>query len=138
MAVTTAANPLRAGFRLSRVPSPGVLVIFGGTGDLTSRKLMPALYDLARQRLLPAAFAVVGTGRGQLTDAEYRAQAHEAVAAHSRSRPIDEEIWRTVSEAQHWAGPDATVPEYLDELAGALAHRIVIKERRNRSRDPRS
>jgi len=45
----------------------------------------------------------------------------------------DEEIWRTVSEAQRWAGPEATVPEYLDELAGALAHRIVIKERRNRS-----
>jgi hypothetical protein len=45
----------------------------------------------------------------------------------------DEEIWRTVNEAQHWAGPDATVPEYLDELAGALAHRIVIKERRTRS-----
>jgi hypothetical protein len=45
----------------------------------------------------------------------------------------DEEIWRTVSEAQHWAGPEATVPEYLDELAGALAQRIVIKERRNRS-----
>jgi len=45
----------------------------------------------------------------------------------------DEEIWRTVSEAQRWAGPEATVPEYLDELAGALAQRIVIKERRNRS-----
>jgi hypothetical protein len=45
----------------------------------------------------------------------------------------DDEIWRTVNEAQHWAGPDATVPEYLDELAGALAHRIVIKERRSRS-----
>jgi glucose-6-phosphate 1-dehydrogenase len=98
VAVTTAANPLRAGFRLSRVPAPGVLVIFGGTGDLTSRKLMPALYDLARQRLLPAAFAVVGTGRAQLTDAEYRTQAHDAVAAHSRSRPIDEEVWRTFAE----------------------------------------
>jgi hypothetical protein len=47
----------------------------------------------------------------------------------------DEEIWRTVSEAQRWAGPEATVPEYLDELAGALAQRIVIKERRNRSND---
>ena len=45
----------------------------------------------------------------------------------------DEEIWRTVSEAQRWAGPEATVPEYLDELAGALAQRIVIKERRIRS-----
>jgi hypothetical protein len=45
----------------------------------------------------------------------------------------DEEIWRTANDSQHWAGPEATVPEYLDELAGALAHRIVIKERRNRS-----
>jgi hypothetical protein len=44
----------------------------------------------------------------------------------------EDEIWRTVNESQHWAGPDATVPEYLDELAGALAHRIVIKERRTR------
>ena len=47
----------------------------------------------------------------------------------------DEEIWRTVNQAQRWAGPEATVPEYLDELAGALAHRIVIKERRTRSGD---
>jgi glucose-6-phosphate 1-dehydrogenase len=97
-AVAAAPNPLRAGLRLSRVPEPSVLVIFGGTGDLTSRKLMPALYDLARQRLLPAAFAVVGIGRAQLTDAEYRQQAHDAVAKFSRSRPIDEEVWRTFAE----------------------------------------
>ena len=47
----------------------------------------------------------------------------------------DDEIWRTANESQQWAGPEATVPEYLEELAGALAHRIVIKERRNRSRE---
>jgi hypothetical protein len=48
----------------------------------------------------------------------------------------DDEVWRVVNESQFWAGPDATIPEYLDELAGALAHRIVIKERkRSRSRD---
>jgi hypothetical protein len=46
----------------------------------------------------------------------------------------EDEIWRTVNDSQYWAGPEATVPEYLDELAGALAHRIVIKERRSRSR----
>jgi hypothetical protein len=44
----------------------------------------------------------------------------------------DQEIWRVFNESQYWAGPDATVPEYLDELSGALAHRIVIKERRTR------
>ena len=91
-------NPLRAGLRLSRVPEPSVMAIFGGTGDLTQRKLMPALYDLARQRLLPAAFAVAGVGRHELSDAEYRRQLHDAVAQHSRSRPIDEELWRSFSE----------------------------------------
>ncbi|MBM4435110.1 MAG: glucose-6-phosphate dehydrogenase (NADP(+)) [Chloroflexi bacterium] len=76
------------------MPEPSVMVIFGGTGDLTSRKLMPALYDHARQRLLPPAFAVVGVGRGELTDARHRAQQREAVAAFSRSRPIDDEACR--------------------------------------------
>jgi glucose-6-phosphate 1-dehydrogenase len=74
------------------------MVIFGGTGDLTSRKLMPALYDLARQRLLPAAFAIVGIGRGEMTDAEYRAQLRQAVAENSRSRPLDEEVWSSFAE----------------------------------------
>ena len=95
---TVAANPLRAGLRLHRVPDPSVLVIFGGTGDLTARKLMPALYDLARQRLLPPAFVVVGVGRGQMTDAEFRGQLRGAVAEHSRSRPIDEDVWRSFAE----------------------------------------
>src|SRR6266508_7057083 len=80
------------------MPEPSVMVIFGGTGDLTSRKLMPALYDLARQRLLPPAFVVVGVGRGGMTDAEYRAQLRAAVGEHSRSRPIDEDVWRSFAE----------------------------------------
>jgi glucose-6-phosphate 1-dehydrogenase len=80
------------------MPEPSAMVIFGGTGDLTSRKLMPALYDLARQRLLPPAFAVVGVGRGAMTDAEYRAQLRGAVNEHSRSRPIDEDVWRSFGE----------------------------------------
>ena len=74
------------------------MVIFGGTGDLTSRKLMPALYDLARQRLLPSAFAVVGVGRGEMSDARYRAQQREAVATFTRSRPIDDEVWGSFAE----------------------------------------
>ncbi len=74
------------------------MVIFGGTGDLASRKLMPALYDLARQRLLPPAFAVVGVGRGEMTDAEYRAQLRTAIGEHSRSRPIDEDVWPSFAE----------------------------------------
>ena len=118
MALATAANPLRAGLRLARVPEPSVLVIFGGTGDLTSRKLMPALYDLARQRLLPAAFAVVGIGRQQLSDAEYRTQLHDAVAGHTRSRPIDEEVWRTFAERLFYVS--VRTDEGYDELRTRL------------------
>ncbi|HYL96801.1 MAG TPA: glucose-6-phosphate dehydrogenase, partial [Terriglobales bacterium] len=60
MAVLTMENPLREGMRLERTPDPCVMVIFGASGDLTRRKLMPALYNLWRERLLPAGFSVVG------------------------------------------------------------------------------
>ena len=57
---TTAPNPLAEGLHEYRTASPAVMVIFGATGDLSNRKLLPALYNLAKQRLLPAGFAVVG------------------------------------------------------------------------------
>jgi glucose-6-phosphate 1-dehydrogenase len=59
---------------------------------------MPALYNLALQRLLPPAFAVVGTARGALTDDEFRARMRDAVATHSRTRPLNEEVWRSFAE----------------------------------------
>ncbi len=96
--MAVAVNPLRAGLRLARVPDPAAMVIFGGTGDLASRKLLPALYDLARQRLLPQAFAVVGVGRAEMSDAAYRQHLHDAVGEHSRSRPIDEDVWSSFAE----------------------------------------
>ena len=69
------------------------MVIFGASGDLTARKLIPALYNLALQRLLPASFAVIGSARRQMTAHEFRAELHDAVAEHSRTRPINEEVW---------------------------------------------
>ena len=56
-------NPLLEGLRLRRTPDPCALVIFGASGDLTKRKLFPALYSLALRRLLPEKFAVVGVAR---------------------------------------------------------------------------
>jgi glucose-6-phosphate 1-dehydrogenase len=53
-------NPLREGLEQERIPEPTTMVIFGASGDLTKRKLLPALYSLTRERLLPARFAVVG------------------------------------------------------------------------------
>ena len=104
---TAVANPLRAGARLARTPEPAVLVIFGGAGDLAGRKLIPALYNLELQRLLPAAFAVVGSARRPVQDEAYRQELHDAVAEFSRTKPINEEVWRSFSErVRYVATPD--------------------------------
>ena len=62
--------------RLERTAEPCVVLIFGATGDLTRRKLLPALYRLSQQRLVPAEFAILGTARHAMSDEEFRA-AHE-------------------------------------------------------------
>ncbi len=72
---------------------PCILVIFGATGDLTSRKLLPALYNLMREGLLPTAFALVGFARRDKTDEQFRAEMRADVEKFSRTKPIDPTIW---------------------------------------------
>jgi len=66
------ANPLEEGLLLRRTPDPCALVIFGASGDLTHKKLMPALYSLMFRRLLPARFAIVGVARTDGDDDAFR------------------------------------------------------------------
>jgi glucose-6-phosphate 1-dehydrogenase len=96
------ANPLRAGPRLARTPQPCALVIFGATGDLTARKIVPALYNLALQRLLPAAFAVVGAARADLGAEQFRESLHADLVKFSRTKPINEDVWRSFAESVHY------------------------------------
>ena len=91
-------NPLREGLRLARTPDPCAMVIFGATGDLTRKKLMPALYNLALQRLLPVSFQVVGAARAPVSDAQFRQTMREAVQQFSRARPINDEVWRSFAD----------------------------------------
>src|SRR3990172_2156152 len=72
-------NPLRDGIHARRTPDPCAMVIFGASGDLTERKLVPALYYLARERLLPPGVSVVGGGRTRFTDEEFREKMRQAV-----------------------------------------------------------
>ena len=81
-------SPLRKPLSTVRVPQPLSLVIFGGTGDLARRKLIPALFRLWQQKLLPEGFAVVGVAREQLDDEEYRRRDREAIGEFSKS-PTD-------------------------------------------------
>src|SRR5262245_37793788 len=80
-------NPFRAGLSRARSPEPCAMVIFGASGDLARRKLVPALYNLAHDGLLPTSFAVVGAGRKEKTADSFRAEVEQAVAEHSRRRP---------------------------------------------------
>lgn len=79
-------------------PDPCILVIFGATGDLTSRKLVPALYNLARDKQLPSNFACVGFARRDKTDQQFREEMKSAVNDFSHTKPVNEPLWNTFSE----------------------------------------
>lgn len=93
MSETNTDNPLRANLVNRPVPDPCALVIFGATGDLTRRKLVPALYNLAADGNLPSSLAVVCFARREKTDKGFREELGEAVRKFSR-RPVNEELWR--------------------------------------------
>ncbi len=81
-----------------REPQRSVLVIFGASGDLTGRKLAPALYNLTRQDLLPGNTVVVGYGRTEMTDREFRRRLREWLSRFSRTQPVEEGAWSDLSK----------------------------------------
>jgi glucose-6-phosphate 1-dehydrogenase len=88
-------NPLRDpdDARLSRIAGPSALVIFGVTGDLSRKKLMPAVYDLANRGLLPPGFGLVGFARRDWADQDFAQVVHDAVRQHARTA-FREETWQ--------------------------------------------
>src|SRR5213594_2738961 len=87
-------NPLREGLATRAVPQPCAIVIFGATGDLARRKLVPALYNLAVSGHLAAAFGIVGVAKSEHSADEFARDMREAVGTFSRTKPIDPEIWQ--------------------------------------------
>jgi len=81
-----------------RTATGTAMVIFGASGDLTRKKLMPALYNLALEGQLPADFAVVGMARRPMTNQEFRRQMREAVDANSRTGKTNDEVWKGFAE----------------------------------------
>src|SRR3954453_14387615 len=84
--------------------APTTLAIFGATGDLSSRKLLPALYDLAHDGLLPERFGLVGISRSVMSDEEFRAFAIDAVRRCSRRTPDDAVLTGLFADARYVAG----------------------------------
>ena len=130
----TTDNPFRAGLETERTPAPCVFVIFGATGDLTRRKLIPALYNLAVSRLLPPGMSIVGFSLTDMGEDAFRANMRDAVSQFSRRKPIDEAVWEDFASRLHYVSgrfeaSDAFVRlreklEQLDRTNGTRENRV--------------
>ncbi len=123
----TSAHPLEEPGVSSRFIEPCILVIFGATGDLTARKLLPAIYNLAREGQLPPQFACVGFARRDKTHEQFRQEMKEAVASFSRVKPIDEALWKNFQENLYYHKSEfhedegyAKLQTFLQELDAKL------------------
>jgi len=103
---TLAPNPLAEGLHDYRVADPSLMVIFGATGDLSARKLLPALYNLAKQRLLPAGFAIVGAAIDDLSDEAFRKHATDVITKFSRTQPVDAGVLQSFLSATFYVKVD--------------------------------
>jgi glucose-6-phosphate 1-dehydrogenase len=113
-------NPLREGLRLERVPDPAAFVLFGATGDLAHRKVLPALFQLWRTHLLPHEFQIVAVGRRPYTDQAFRDELKESVSKYSRVQPVDEETWDDLAQRITYHRGDFNEPAMFEGLATRL------------------
>jgi glucose-6-phosphate 1-dehydrogenase len=115
-------NPLEDTSRAKKSNDPCILVIFGATGDLTGRKLVPALYNLARDGQLPGHFACVGFARRPKTNEEFRQEMLDAVNQFSRNKPADQDVWQTFNNQLFYHQSEFHEDEGYDNLSRFLEH----------------
>src|SRR5436190_605869 len=114
-----AENPLLEGLGQRRTPEPCVLVVFGASGDLTHRKIIPALYALALRKLLPEKFAIVGAAPSEWTDDEFRDQMEHAVREFGRD-DFKQDVWDWLAHATRYISLDFADETKENDLAGLL------------------
>jgi glucose-6-phosphate 1-dehydrogenase len=123
------SNPLREGLSVRAVPQPCTIVIFGATGDLTHRKLIPALYNLAADGELPPAVTVVGFARREKNHDYFRRELEEATRKFSRQN-VRDEIWQTFAQSIFYHQSDFCDESSYKSLAAELDK--IDKERGTR------
>src|SRR6202035_5110361 len=126
-------NPLREGLSMRAVPQPCSVVIFGATGDLTHRKLVPALYNLAADGELPPAVAVIGFARREKSDDEFRRELEDSTRKFSR-QSVRDEIWKAFAQSIFYHRSDfgdesgyktlATKLDKIDKERGTRGNRL--------------
>ena len=109
-------NPFTDALRFERRVPECTILIFGATGDLSKRKLLPALYRLALERRLPATVQILGTGRSPLTDEAFRELMHDAVGRFLEDGKIDEEFWNGFGKNLHYVSGNMNDPALYTRL----------------------
>ncbi|OKH26290.1 glucose-6-phosphate dehydrogenase [Chroogloeocystis siderophila] len=118
--VTLLENPLRVGLQQERMPEPQILVIFGASGDLTQRKLVPALYKLRRERRIPPETTIVGVARRDWSHDYFREQMREGIEQFSDGLGR-EELWQEFSQGLFYCPGDIDNPESYQKLKELLS-----------------
>lgn len=113
-------NPLKEGIRMDQTGEPCAMVILGAHGDLTKRKLLPALYALYIQDLLPAGFAVVGMSRTKMTDEEFRNSMKESIQKFATDLNFDEKVWNRFASAIYYRSSNFGKEEGFADLVSLL------------------
>src|SRR3954467_6511264 len=112
-------NPLLDGLRIEPTPESSALVIFGASGDLTRRKLLPALYQLARGQRLPARCCVIGVARSEMTDDAFRQHFHDSLKEFAGvSKP--DEVSTALARGMRYVHGEMDDPALYEKLCGVL------------------
>src|SRR6266849_252397 len=100
---------------------PCSIVIFGASGDLTARKLIPAFYHLYKEKQTPATFRIIGFARREKTDDSWRAELRTALDEFSRTKPVDDAVWREFAANLSYCQGDLTDAAAYQKLAQMLS-----------------
>ncbi|HEV3153479.1 MAG TPA: glucose-6-phosphate dehydrogenase [Candidatus Baltobacteraceae bacterium] len=118
--VQVSVNPLRAGIESIRISEPCTIVFFGASGDLFKRMLMPAIYNLRLDDILPANFGLIGFARTSYTDEEFRKYCRDCVDEFSRSGPVKESLWNDLAERIGYITADFNDTSHFTDLKKKL------------------
>ena len=115
------ANPFQDPLRFERRVPPCAIVIFGANGDLTKRKLLPALYRLAYERRIPQNFAMVGNSRTPMSDQDFRQKMKESVQKFIENSPFDESVWESFEQTLYYVSGDLKDAKCYQDIQKKLA-----------------
>jgi glucose-6-phosphate 1-dehydrogenase len=129
--IETAATVITLAQPVLPPADPCIVVIFGATGDLSRRSLMPALYNMTCEDCSSKRLTIIGMGRTPMSDDDFRASMREAVAKSPRTRDFTDEAWTSFADALHFVGGDTSSPETYHQLAACMEEMSLNGASRN-------